>query len=269
MPEGDTIYRTAVTLRSVIEGHNVTEAISRDTGIPAAQLIGQRLVDVEARGKHLLMHFEPNLVLHSHMGMTGSWHLYNPGEAWRKPERRAAIVLEFDHAVAVCFSPKILELLTTLAMRRHRYLRQLGPDILARTLDEAEVVRRFRIHSAVPIGQAILNQTILCGVGNVYKSEVLFIRRMDPFRPVAESSDAELQTVIGTARELMHKNLEGYPRQTRFAGDRHRKWVYGRHGEPCFVCGTLIEMQRQGDLGRSTYFCRTCQIQSAERKRNE
>ena len=260
MPEGDTIYRTAVNLRAAIEGRVVKSFRCRDRALAFESLMNQNVAGVEARGKHLLVNFENGQVLHSHMGMTGSWHLYRPDEPWRKPVRRAAISLQFEHIVAVCFSPKTLELLSSAAVRRHRQLRQLGPDILAKSVDEAEVLRRFRVHDQTPIGEALLNQTIICGIGNVYKSEVLFLTGINPFDALALLGEHDLRRMIGLARELMLKNLEGYPRRTRYAGDPQRLWVYGRQGEPCFGCATAIMMRRQGDAARSAFWCPACQL---------
>lgn len=338
MPEGDTLYRTAVRLRGVLLGKEVLSVEARDPQLGVNRLVGRTMTQIEARGKHLLIHFRaptatqsqdqdqhqrqdeptpagpapadglhwpaapgsliashttdppgpdsamfagrsasagpaPNQpsssfpqptraedVLHSHLGMTGSWHLYRPGEPWRKPAHRAAVVLHCRVAVAVCFSPKTLELLSADAFRRHRYLQQLGPDLLGEELDESEILRRFRIHDATPLGQAVMNQTLASGIGNVYKSEILFMLQLSPFEPVRALTDTQLLALIQTARLWMQKNLEGYPRTTRLRGDGGgRKWVYGRAGQPCFTCGTLIRMQRQGDLGRSTYWCPTCQ----------
>lgn len=259
MPEGDTIFRTAVNLRAAIEGAVVTQADSRRTDLSDAGLSELKLESVEARGKHLLMRFSDERVLHSHMGMTGAWHLYHAGEPWKKPTRRAEIVLTFDRIVAVCFSPKLMELLSPTAFRRHRYLQSLGPDLLAANVNESEVIRRFRVHNQSPVGEVIMNQTVACGIGNVYKSEVLFLTQVDPFSRVQRLDDDQLLNCIQTARGLMRRNLEGYPRRTRFRGDAHRLWVYDRSGKPCYVCGELIQMRRQGDLGRSTYWCEECQ----------
>ena len=263
MPEGDTIFRTAVNLRAAIEGAVVTQADSRRPDLEAEHLGTRRLESVEARGKHLLMRFDHGHVLHSHMGMTGAWHLYHVGEPWKKPARRAEIVLTFDRIVAVCFSPKLMELLTATAFRRHRYLQSLGPDLLAAEVDEGEVIRRFRVHRQSPVGEVIMNQTVSCGIGNVYKSEVLFLTKINPFLRVQQLDDEQILSCIRTARRLMRRNLEGYPRRTRFRGDAHRLWVYDRSGQPCYVCGELIQMRRQGDLGRSTYWCSQCQTHVA------
>jgi endonuclease-8 len=161
--------------------------------------------------------------------------------------------------VVVFFSPKQLEVLSPDAFRRHRYLHRLGPDLLASQIDIDQVVVRFRRHNATPLGVAVMNQTICCGIGNVYKSELLFLEKLDPFAPVAVVDDASLGELLQLARELMQFNLQGPRRTTRTEGDGGRLWVYGRRGEPCYLCGCTIHLTRQGDAGRTTYWCPECQ----------
>lgn len=264
MPEGDTIYRAASTLRKAVDGALVQRASSTDKGIRAASVVGQRVDRIETRGKHLLLHFDNSLVLHTHLGMKGAWHVYATGQPWRKPAWQAALSLEVNAAVAVCFRPKTLELLTATAFRRHRYLHRLGPDLLDDAFDPQEALRRLRVHDPTPVGEAILNQTVFCGLGNVYKSEVLFLSRINPFTRVATVSDAALIEMLDLSRKLIQQNVSGYRRRTRFAGDGQRLWVYDRSGESCLVCGTTIAMRRQGDLGRSTYWCSNCQSDAEE-----
>jgi endonuclease-8 len=281
MPEGDTIYRTATRLRSAMEGKRITAARGRDPAVDAASLPGQQVTAIEARGKHLLIHTSGGQTIHSHMGMTGSWHLYAPGQAWQKPAKWAALVLEMQAestppgppdvqsplpSVVVCFSPKTLELLSATGLRRHPYLGRLGPDILASRLEPAEIVPRFRAHDQVPIGEAVMNQTILCGIGNIYKSEVLFLCQIDPFLQVASLTDQQLIAMISRARKLMRRNLGGHLRQTRFTGDGARLWAYGRGGKPCLRCGSPIQTRRQGNLGRITFWCPSCQSPPAGTK---
>ena len=221
MPEGDTLYRTAESLRRAIQGRCITAARCATGALDAARLVDRRVKRVEARGKHLLIFVEDELAVHSHLGMTGSWHVYGTGERWRKPARHAALVMDFEGGqVVVCFTPKTLELLSATQLLRHRWLSQLGPDILAAELDVAEVTRRFRIHNRAQIGVAIMNQSIVRGVGNVYKSELLFLRRVNPFAIVENLTDEQLTQLVGAARELMQKNRWGYPRTTRFAQRR-------------------------------------------------
>jgi endonuclease-8 len=264
VPEGDTIFRAAATLRRALLQQIVTAARNRVDAPALDQLVGSQIVNIEARGKHLLIHFASTLALHSHMGMTGAWHVYRPGQSWYKPERQAAVMLQTAHTTCVCFSPKTIELLTAAELRRHRYLGRLGPDLLAVDLERDErlwnkIEQRFRVANNRPIGTAIMDQTIVCGVGNVYKSEVLFQCRIDPFARVSTLDTATLRAMLSTAQKLMARNLSGLPRKTRFGADGVRLWVYGRHGEHCLVCGETIQMRRQGDLGRSTYWCPECQ----------
>lgn len=259
MPEGDTIHRAATRLRGVLEGQTVERVDSRWLGAQAASLRGRRITKVDARGKHLLISFDDELVLHSHMGMTGSWHIYRPGEAWFKPPQRAAISLDCPQVCVVCFTPKLLELLTAAGVRRHDYLHRLGPDLLAGPPREDEVVARFRQCNNLPIGEAVMNQTVVSGIGNVYKSEVLFLEGLHPLIMVSDLSDEQLLRLTASAREQMESNLSGRPRTTRHALDGGRFWAYGRSGKPCYRCETVIELIRQGDLGRTTYFCPKCQ----------
>lgn len=259
MPEGDTIYRTAATLRRAIEGGRIETAHACDGAIDCGPLAGNTLTTVEARGKHLLMHLASRHALHSHMGMDGSWHLYHPDQPWRKSPHTAALVLRINKLDAVCFLPKLLELLTADQLRTHRYLRNLGPDLLAREFDFGAAVARFRAHNAVPLGEAVMNQTIACGVGNVYKSDLLFLLGFDPLAPVRLYADDELAQLLTKARALLKANLSGAPRQTRFRGDGRRLWAYGRAGEACYKCGTALRLTRQGDQGRTTFWCPSCQ----------
>lgn len=264
MPEGDTIFRSAKRLRPLMEGATVVEAKDNGRYFDATVLADAIFEKVEARGKHLLMHLADGRVLHSHMGMTGSWHIYKVDETWRKPARWAALSLQVRNgdgaeSCIVCFSPKTFELLTATQFRRHRFLNRLGPDLMQDGFDPQVVLSRFRVHNLAAIGEAVMNQTIVCGIGNVYKSETLFLTKTDPFRRVLDLTDDTILAIVEMAQSLMHKNTIGYPRQTRLSSDGQKLWVYGRKGQPCFSCGDEIAMRRQGDLGRSTYWCQTCQ----------
>ena len=162
MPEGDTIFRTATRLRPFLVGRTIEAARARDPLFPAGTLVGRAFLAVEARGKHLLMHLDDGRTIHSHLGMHGSWHWYPPGEPWQKDRRLAALVVEVPGSVCVCFSPKVLQLLSADQLRRHPHLSHLGPDLLAEQVDDAEVLRRFRVHDRTPIGEAVMNQSIVC-----------------------------------------------------------------------------------------------------------
>ncbi|HYO25329.1 MAG TPA: hypothetical protein VEQ85_10310, partial [Lacipirellulaceae bacterium] len=161
-------------------------------------------------------------------------------------------------------SPKQLELLTADQLRRHPHLTRLGPDLLGADLSAAAfdipaAVARFRARNRLPLGEAVMNQTIVSGIGNVYKSDLLFLMGFDPFAPVERFTDAELAAMIELARKLLAKNLTGAPRQTRFRGDGRRLWCYGRSGQACYKCGATIRLRRQGEAGRTTCWCPQCQ----------
>lgn len=259
MPEGDTIYRSAATLRPTMEGGLIAEARLRDRQFEVERLIGRTVSGVEARGKHLLMHLSSSDVIHSHMGMTGSWHVYHAGQPWRKPTHYAALYLKIRELDVICFSPRLLELLTADQLRRHVHLQRLGPDLVDSRFDVVEALARFRVRNALPLGEAVMNQTIVSGIGNIYKSEILFLMGFDPFAAVEQFSDDELCKMLQKARALMLRNLGGPQRTTRFGSDAGRMWVYGRSGTPCPKCGVKIELRRQGEAGRTTCWCPQCQ----------
>jgi endonuclease-8 len=259
MPEGDTLFRAAQTLRLAIKGRVVTGIRSPLPEFRDADLIGREIIDVEARGKNLLIHFDDGRAIYSHLRMEGSWHIYKPGVPWRKPERQARVVLETHEYIAVCFNAPTVELLTATGIKRHRVLSKLGPDLLKNDFSWDVTLQRLREQQEKPIGEALMRQNILAGIGNVYKSEVLFLCHADPFLAVREYSDHDLKVIVQKARELMKQNVQGRQRTTRHSLDGERMWVYGRSGRPCRKCGTPIKMRRQGLEARSTYFCAPCQ----------
>jgi endonuclease-8 len=284
MPEGDTIFRTAATLSKAIGQKTVRRFRSPLPAVSAysERLSGQRITRVEPRGKNLLIHFEDGTALHTHMKMTGSWHIYRPGERWQKSERAARVVIETDDFVAVCFSAPVVEVIAGKDLAAHPALSRLGPDVLAADFDVEAARGRLRLRGDASIAEALLMQGALAGIGNVYKSETLFLRRVDPFVKVADLPDEVLGAVIRTARDLMGRNLEGYPRTTTpgrafmpLKGPRYH--VYGRKGEPCLECGTAIVATRShtrpeplaaprgplpasgGEATRVTFYCPRCQ----------
>lgn len=259
MPEGDTLLRTARVLGRAFEGQVVRtcELHPRWTGLGA--LVGLTCAGVESRGKYLLIHWDDGTSLLSHLRMTGSWHAYAVREPWTRPARQRSIALATDRAVVVGFNLPVLERLTRARLQRHPRLSALGPDLLSSGLDVAEVVARLRACAERTLGEALLEQRIACGIGNVYKSESLYLCRLDPWARVSQLSDDALATLVTTARRLMQRNLEGNMRRTVARAGQGRYHVYGREGWPCLECSTPIEMQRQGDHARSTYFCPVCQ----------
>jgi endonuclease VIII len=261
MPEGDTILRAARALDRSLAGKRLTSFESSLPRLAGAPLAGRRVDAVEARGKNLLVLFDDGSALRTHMRMTGSWHLYRPGEGWKRPQRLARAVLATDDTVAVCFAAPVVELLSARELARHEGLRRLGPDVLAPRLDADETLRRLRAASGrdFALGEALLDQSLVAGVGNIYKSETLFLCGLDPFAPLAAFSDAELSGAVARARELMSANLGGGRRGTRRSLEGGSYWVYRRSGRRCRRCGTAIRMRRQGAAARSTYWCPTCQ----------
>jgi endonuclease-8 len=244
LPEGDTIWRTAAALSRRLVGKVVVDARPS----PISRLKGKRVKGVEPNGKHLLMQFEEGIVLHSHMRMTGAWHLYHPGERWRQPERRATAVLAFDDVVAVCFAAPVMEVTgDPLQPVAH-----LGPDVLAEPFALDEVIVRARRSEHKTLAELLLDQRICAGIGNIYKCESLWQHRLDPWKPPAEIDDAALRRVYLTARDLMRSNLV-----TPIRSQRHA--VHGRGGRPCPRCGGQIRVRAQGEQARLTYYCPRCQ----------
>jgi endonuclease VIII len=262
VPEGDTLWRIAARLSPALVGRAVTSfrATAPELIAKARQhrVKGSTITAVEARGKHLLVRFSTGVALHTHLGMTGSWHLYRRGSRWRQPEHLARVVIEADDIVVVCFVPRVVELVAERDEPAHRSLSALGPDVVAPALDLAAAVDRLRARGAISIGAALLDQTALSGIGNIYKSETLFLCATDPFARVDALDAARLRRIVETAHRIMRKSASGAARLALTETSR-RYWVYGRAGRPCRRCATLIRRARQGTPARSTYWCPRCQ----------
>jgi endonuclease-8 len=265
MPEGDTIFRSADVLRRHLLGGEILDAWSQPrpglVRVPRLdRLVGRRVESVEARGKHLLIGFSGGLWLRTHMRMRGSWHRYRPDEPWRLPVARASAVLRTASAVAVCFDAPEVELLTAAELARHPRLSALGPDLLGATFDADSAVARLLAAPSVPLGEALLDQRSVAGIGNVVKSEVCFLERLDPWAPVGTVAPPALGAALVTARRVLQANVRGGRRVTTGVDRPGRSlWVYGRAGRPCRRCGTLIAGRRQGEQARMTYWCPRCQ----------
>lgn len=254
MPEGDTIFRAARTLNSVLAGRTVTRFDSVFSQLirvdDDASIRGRMVERVDARGKHLLIWFSGDLVLRTHMRMHGSWHVYRTGERWQRPKADMRIVIGTPDHEAVAFNVPEAELTTRRDLERAPVVRELGPDILAEDFDAAEVTRRVEAMATEEIADVLLDQRVVAGIGNIFKSEALFAAKVDPFAAVGSLSRHDIERVVDAARRRMRASA---------SGTRADFYVYGRAGRPCRRCGTVISRRRQGDNTRLTYWCPRCQ----------
>jgi len=284
MPEGDTIYRSAALLHAAIAGKRIASLeIRRDPRGRRAPEPGTLIADVSARGKHLFVRFDDGQVLHTHMQMTGAWHVYAKGERWRRPGHTARVVLEVeDGTVAVCFAAPLVELRSqspdglvaspaARAVERHgpdegpaeaaeAGVERLGPDLCEAEPDLDAVLARLRsLDPATEIGVALLDQNVAAGIGNVYKSEVCWIERVSPFTRLDAVDDTTRHRLFATAHRLLRANL-GSARRVTYAGGLA---VYGRAGRPCPRCRERVRRTRSGDAERVSFWCPACQPERA------
>lgn len=266
MPEGDTIFRAARTLQTALAGRTVTRFESvfpALTRIDAQAPLAGRTVDgVESAGKNLVMHFSGDLHLRTHMRMHGSWHLYRPGERWQRPRSHMRIVIETEAWVAVAFSVPVAEFHDGRSLERQQDLREIGPDLLGTTFDATEAKARMHRLPAEEIADVLLNQRVVAGIGNEYKSEILFLCGISPFTRVSDLRDEQLDLLLQRSRKLMQANVRkrGASRVTTFSLDpAKRLWVYQRANQPCRKCGTPIRYAKQGPHARGTWWCPGCQ----------
>jgi endonuclease VIII len=278
MPEGDTIHRAARALQKALGGKIVT---AFETGLATLAsvnddrpLVGRIVEKVEARGKWCLIFFSGDLILITHMLMSGTWHIYKTGEKWWQPKSRMRVAITCGIYQAVAFNVPIAEFHTARSLERHSRIPQLGPDVLGKEFSIASGVQALRqraaSHPTDEIATVLLNQRVLAGLGNVYKSEVAFAAGVNPFRPMSTITEREMMTMIDASHKYMKANvLDGFGdgivtymgnrRTTHSMDSSDRLWVYGRQGEECRRCGASILMRKQGEQARSTYWCPNCQ----------
>jgi endonuclease VIII len=272
VPEGDTIFRAARALNQALAGRTVTRFESvfpRLTRVDVDRpLRGRTIERVASRGKHLLIWFSGGLVLRTHMRMNGSWHIYRSGERWRRGRHDMRIVIATDAYEAVAFTVPIAEFVAGTDLERE--MAGVGPDPLDERFDAADAVARLRARGDMDVADALLDQSAIAGIGNVYKSEILFAGGVHPFARVDELSAATLDRLVAIAVKFMRANVvdgtsaaivtyTGFRRTTGRADPSARLWVYGRGGKPCRRCGTPIASAKQGPHARSTYWCENCQ----------
>jgi len=257
VPEGDTVWLTARRLHEALAGRVLTRSDVRVPRYATTNLAGRTVTEVAARGKHLLIRVEGGVTVHTHLRMDGSWRV-RPASERIGGSHRIRLVLANDTWQAVGYQLGIVEVLPTA--REASVVGHLGPDLLGPDWDEAEAARRLRAAPARAIGEALLDQRNLAGIGNLYKAEVLFLRGVDPWRPAGEVAD--LDALVTTAQRLMDANKERFSQVT--TGVRRlgqQTWVYGRAGRPCRRCGTQIRAAEQGGdtTERITFWCPHCQ----------
>ena len=278
MPEGDTIYRAARALQRAIGGKVVT---GFETGLAKlarvnddAPLVGRVVEKAESRGKWCLIYFSGDLILVTHMLMNGSWHLYRTGERWQMGRGRMRVVIRTDEWEAVGFNIPVAEFHTARSLERSSQVPKLGPDILADEFTvEGGVARLAAYRQENPdaeIAVVLLNQRVLSGLGNVYKSEVAFAAGVNPFRAMRTITTREMEGMVKFAQRYMKANVvdgkgdgivtySGNRRTTHAMDREERLWVYGRQGQECRRCGAVVMMRKQGVQARSTYWCLECQ----------
>ncbi len=261
MPEGDTIHKLANYLGPRLEDQRILRAGGARADV-ARRLNGRHIEGVSARGKHLFIELDNATALRSHLGMHGSWHRYAHDEEWQRPQSQASIVLRIAEDDYVCFNAKEVEVVRLSSVRNRVVNERLGPDLIGDEVDTGALVRRARefLEPDALLIDVLLDQRVASGIGNVYKSEVLFIERLPPDTMLGEVSDDELASCFVLASHLLRRNLGGGMRVTRFENDSAGSvWVYGRTGQPCHECDTPIRSRRMGRNHRGTFWCPACQ----------
>ena len=259
MPEGDTVWLVARHLDEALAGDVLARTDFRVPSLATTDLSGRRVLGCAARGKHVLLRLEGGLTLHSHLRMDGMWHLYPHGARWTGgPDHQVRAVLSTAERDAVGYRLPVLELVETA--REDEVVGHLGPDLLDPGFDRDEALRRLAADPAREVGQALLDQSSVAGIGNLYRAETLFLCRVSPWTPVGEVGD--LGAVVDRARRLLEANKAHAPQSTTGDPRRgHEHWVYGRGGRPCRRCGTTIAVASQGDppYDRPSWWCPRCQ----------
>jgi endonuclease-8 len=275
MPEGDTIFRTARALGRALLDKPVTGFRSTYPLLTRfnddTPLIGQTVESVDSRGKWLLIQFSGGGTLATHMLMSGSWHIYRHGERWQRPRDHMRILLENSDYVAVGFSVPVAKMMRAQELARALRIPPAAIDVLSAEFDASEVVRRVRAHGGEEIGDVLLHQEAIAGVGNVFKSEICFVTATNPFCKVADLDSERVALLVATSRKLVKANVledsgdlivtyGGRQRRTTHESDPSASlWVYGRNGDPCRKCGERIRRRIQGPDARVTFWCQKCQ----------
>lgn len=260
VPEGDTVHLTAARLGRALQGAVLTQTDFRVPRYATVDLSGAAVLAVVARGKHLLFRIDGGTTLHTHFKMQGEWHLYRPGDRWREPRDEARLVLSTKTWDAVGFRLPVIELLRTDS--EESVVGHLGPDVLGPDWDPVEVVHRLERSPQRTVAEALLDQSVLAGVGNIYKSEICFLQGLFPWISIGQITD--LARLVALTKRLMEANRHTGRQITTGDGRRGRDhWVYGRGGQPCRRCGTPISRRVEPAAERVTYWCSRCQPEYA------
>jgi endonuclease-8 len=257
MPEGDTVYRSATNLNSVLAGETLIRCDIRVPAFATLDLTGQTVDEVVPRGKHILMRVG-DYTLHSHLKMEGSWHIYGPQSRWQRPAWQARAILATERTVAVGFELGLFEVVRR--SDEESIVGYLGPDLLGPDWDSAVALENLSRHPERAIGVALLDQRVLAGLGNVYRSEICFLRGVLPTRPVGDVDS--LPKLVDLAHRLITANRDRPERTTTGNLRRDRTWVYGRTGAACRRCGTRLLHGEIGDNElqlRQVWWCPHCQ----------
>lgn len=266
MPEGDTIHRSASALRTALVGKPMVRFDAPRLVGPVPQA-GRLIENVDSHGKHLEITWDDGLVLHTHMRMSGSWHLYHPGDRWRRPHHQLRAAIETTEWIAVCFNAPTVETYRQADRRRHPGLGRLGPDLCKSDTDLGAVVDLLLSYPDpdARLRDVLLDQHVMCGVGNVYRCEVLWATELSPWAYVGDLAHSDAITLVNTAASMLRANLREPGRITQ-PGIRGGLAVYGRNGQGCWRCHESIEVRRSGEHGRLLYWCPGCQIRLDPRR---
>jgi endonuclease VIII len=268
MPEGDTILQAAAKLERALARQQIVRFFSPLPKLKEAELVGREVTRVYARGKNIVIALDDGRALHTHLRMQGKWSVWEKSQL--SPERLERLTraphslnpvftlsLETSRVIALCEQAAVAELASEREIERR--LASLGPDLLASDFDAEKALENLRARPELPIGEAIMLQSMFAGVGNVFKSEILFLEKVSPFVSVGALDDQRLAAIVERARVLLNRNRTGQRRTQFSALTRMRFYVYERSGQHCIKCDATIQMRRQGSLMRSTYFCPDCQ----------
>lgn len=261
MPEGDALFHFAAKIRPALEGQVIRAARSHGPGpVPQVRrIVGATCTAVRSQGKNMLISFDNGLALRGHLRMYGTWKVYQPGDVWDRSESQARLVLETDVATVVNFSAPVIELIEERALSHHQPVAQLGPNLLDDDFDAEEAFRRMRSPglAMATIGDAIMDQRVMAGVGNIWKHETLFHCGINPWRRVGELDDETIRALIEKAQALLRASV-GKPNSMNLTR-RPTMFVYMRAGQPCRRCHTRLRSGPQGIDIRHTAWCPSCQ----------